>query len=150
MIGYDPFYRSTTGPVARAKPVNGFSFELQNEVQGRSTKLSNSAVRNLIQISESSSGAGEVSYGNAVIITTTITPDNLYSDSKTFGHPYMAIYQGTSAVSSMQIYPYQGAGANVRDFEIRSGFDLGSNNATDWNGINSVFTVTIRSSPQGQ
>lgn len=141
--GYDNLYKSVTGPVARPRAIGGFQFETQYEVQGKAPKLSNAPVQNLIQISEQNTGSGPVSYGNAVIVATTLTPDNLYSQSKTFGHPYLAIYQGTSAVGSMQIYPYQGAGANIRDFEVRSGFDAGPNNSTDWDGINSVFVVTI-------
>ena len=141
--GYDSLYRAITGPVARSKAVGGFKFETQYEVQGKSPKLSNSAVKNLIQVSDRVTGAGVLSYGTAIIVNTNITPDNLYSESKTLGLDYLAIYQGTSAVGSMQIYPYQGAGATVRDYDVKSGYDGGPNNTTDWNGINTVHTVSI-------
>lgn len=141
--GYNHLYKAVTGPISRPRPIGGFVFEQQYEVQGRSPKLSNSAVRNLVQISPRASGGATLEYNASLTFTAALTPENLYSQSKIHGDPYWSIYQGTSAVGSMQIYPNQGAGITDREYEVRSGFDLGTNNDTDWDGINAVNVVNI-------
>lgn len=141
--GYNHLYKAVDGPVARAKQMGGLAFENQYEVQNRAPKLSNSAVRNLIQISPKATGTAMLEYDAALTFVAVLSPSNLYSESKVHADPYWAIYTGTADVAANQIFPHPGSSAADREYEIRSGFDLGTNNNTDWNGINGVHCVTI-------
>ena len=96
--------------------------KLYTAVPRRET-LSSLSVKNLIQISDTASASGTFGNGQSLTITTNLTPNNLFSDARMLATPYVAVYEGTAAVGSMQIYPRYGAGITVGDYTTQSGYD---------------------------
>lgn len=92
-------------------------------VRAQRLKVSQTSIRNLIQRSDTASAVGTVANADSASVTITLTPDNVFNGAAVQGNPYVAIYQGTVAVGSMQIFPSYGSGITVTDWDIHSGFD---------------------------
>ena len=97
-------------------------------------------------IRNTSTATGTASFGTGTWLTIDISlvpraPD--YS-RKQFGFPYVSIYEGTSAVGSMEIFPAQGNGITFGDYRTKSGFDL-----NQYDGTISSYTVSLENVAAG-
>ncbi len=97
--------------------LSGMTFDAQNEVQKSRQRYSG-----LVGTTSISAASGNVGTGNISVYTTWITPK--IRANTNLAIPFVAIYEGTSAVGSMQIYPNIGAGIAAGKFQFTSGFDL--------------------------
>lgn len=108
---------------AKQQFVSGVEFEAHYEVQARRVKTSTAQIDQLVLFSGTATGSGQIASGTHVIVTTTISPRAVFKDQNISGIPMMAIYEGTAAVGSMQLYPGIGAGIAADKFRIASGYD---------------------------
>lgn len=92
----------------------------------------------LVGVSEVATASGTVGSSNRAILTTTLSPSTSLPNTRNMAVPFITIYEGTSAVGSMQLYPGQGAGISAGKFPTDSGYDYAA-----YNGTNSVFRVSI-------
>lgn len=121
----DKFLRPEGSPISRNKGrMTGIEFDRTFEVQATRIKASQASTRNLVQISELGDATGSFDTGQAVALTTTLSPANTFSQARMLATPYVDVYEGTAAVGSMQLYPVMGAGIANGDYEVMSGYDL--------------------------
>lgn len=111
---------------ARQTYVPGVEFEQQFEPQGRYAKFTQVAQDQLVLFSGTATGSGQIGAGTHVIVTTTISPNQVYKEQNIGGDPMLAIYEGTAAVGSMLMYPGIGAGIAAGKFTISAGYDYSS------------------------
>lgn len=121
------------------------SIDNQDRYVVRTGKFKSSATGNnaFIGISNISTAAGTVGANQYAFVNTTIDPINAPNSDQylNFGVPFIAIYEGVSAVGSMIIYPSVGNGISTGKFQCHSGFNYASGL---WTGVNSVWTVTVQ------
>lgn len=120
----------------RKDQTNGIKYLPKVDI--RRVKTSSLSIRDLVQISNAGSAIGTLGSGESVSATTTLTPDNTFSDAKVIGIPYAAIYVGTSAIGSNQLYPNYGSGIDVTQWDLHSGFDY-----NDFNATTEKFTINV-------
>ncbi len=110
-------------PITRPKPVVGYTFDMQNEIQGRLARLSNINVKNFIfQTGTSTASFSIVNNGSASILSSAIN-NPPHSSDPMVGEFYTALYEGTTVSSALQIYPQYGASVNPLSYRIWSGRD---------------------------
>lgn len=141
----DKYFRPLNSPITNNKGrMTGIEFDRTFEVQATRIKASQSATRNLVQISELGEATGSFDTGQAVELATTLAPANTFSQSRMLATPYVDVYEGTAAVGSMQIYPSMGAGIANGDYEVMSGYDL-----ADFDEYIENFKITVENVAAG-
>lgn len=143
--GYNKYLQKINGiSIKEEFFVPGIDFDKQYEVQTKKIRASRVDIQEFIQNSEIATASGTFGNGQAVTVSTTLTPQVPFQNDPNFAIPYVAMYEGTAAVGSMQIYPRQGAGISVGDYNIYSGFDISS-----FNGTNSVWRAHVENVAAG-
>jgi hypothetical protein len=111
-------------PVANRPYTPATTFENEYEVQSRRLHTTSLVAAQLVvntgTVAIGTFGITTASYGS---LTTDLTPLQVYKAQNNMGIPLTAIYEGTAAVGSMQVYPTVGAGITAGKFPIMSGFD---------------------------
>lgn len=128
-LGLDARGRSLTSPSNRfPPPVRGMDFDSGYQIQTKTLRVSQVVSRTGLL-----SAVGTINTASNVTVTATLEP-NEQDRQPNFAIPYIAVFQATSAVGSLQIYPRYGNGILATQYQIHSGFDW-----MQWNGTNSVF-----------
>lgn len=135
---FNKYMMPLNAPITRTSPLPGYNFEIQNEMQGRFMRASLVNIKNFIGNSNSSDITFTVAPNTIQSITTTDSWIPPHQFDKNFTLPYIALYIGTAAVGTNQIYPQIGAGIATGDFNVWSGF-----NYNGWDGIESRWTTSI-------
>lgn len=131
-------------PMARPQPTLGVDFDTSYEIQARKMRVSQTYINNFIQNSGTATASGSFGNGQALNINTGLTPNVPFQNFPNFADPYIALYQGTSAVGSMQIYPFMGSGVVTSNYKVWSGF-----NYTSFDGVGSFYTVHVENVAAG-
>lgn len=109
-------------------------FGASHDVQVRNLQASN-----LVKTSPAGTAQGSgFNTGVSFKITTTLTSKNSTPFTRIMGIPYVAVYVGTAAVGSQQIYPSYGNGILNSQYVVSSGFDYSA-----WTGSNAIFRVNV-------
>lgn len=140
-LGLDPYLRSLNSPSNRITRIPPLQFDSLYEVQTKNVSVSSLNSANLVQLSNGVTASGSVAAGTHVHLNTTLSPNLsvLGTAYKNFANPFVAIYEGTAAVGSMQIFPGFGGGISADKFRFASGFDY----AALGNGTASTYRVRI-------
>lgn len=123
-FGYDRYLRRLTA--FKSDVVTAVDFDSQYEVKTKSSRMSAMLNDNFVVFSNIGTASGSVGAGTRVFATTTLHPGPnvpLADSYRNFGLPLTALYEGTSAVGSMQIFPNQGNGIASDKFRMFAGFD---------------------------
>lgn len=130
---------------ARQQYTPGIQFDALYEVQARRVRASQVVNNQLVQFSGGATGSGTIAASGTTTVTTDLSPTSIYVNQYIQGNPMVAIYEGTAAVGSMQIYPAVGAGISAGKFVCQSGYDYRRWNTTLGTAAVDTFTVTVRS-----
>jgi hypothetical protein len=139
MSDLDAFLRPTNAPITNVRQTIGFQFETSNEVQAKKIKLSNANVENFIGFVPGTVTSGTFGSAATVTYTTTAGFNSPYTYKMLIGIPAIAIYQGSSPIGSMQIYPDLGNGITGSQWNIVSGFN--ADTYRDYDGYNWQYLV---------
>jgi len=142
-IGYDKYFNRVNSLPNRFVGSNMPSIKSPARYELKTGRIQATLRDNgFVDLSGGATSGGTVAAGSYAIVTTTITPNFTPQtlEYRNFGIPYIAVYEGTATVGSMQIYPFYGNGPVKNQFNIHSGFDL---NAPGYTGTNSVFRISI-------
>lgn len=104
--------------------VSGLEFESQYEIQTNRMKSSRINLDGIVKLSGGASGTADFSAGPALNLSTSITFSSPKVEKKTFGHPLVAIYQGTTLTAANQIYPIRGTSVTLGRYEVQGMYDL--------------------------
>lgn len=137
-IGLNPYMMPLNAPITRPSPVAGYNFDMQNEVQGRFIRASLVNIKRFIDLTGTSSAVGTFGSGASLFLSTTLSPDPPHQFDLNFGVPYIAVYQGTAAVGSLQIYPTLGNGIPSGRYHAYGDFDW-----NNWQQFNSVWSGVL-------
>lgn len=139
-IGLNSSLRQLNGPGVAGSVMTGMQFDSSYEVQTKRIKTSQSAITNFWNISEVGTiiGVGPYNNGDWVTLTSLLTPQTPYQQKRTFGTPYISVYEGTVFAPASKIYPQQGSNIGNGDYDVKAGFDL-----SDLDNVNSVFQVNV-------
>lgn len=125
--------------------VPNLNFAAQYEVDTRVTRTSISQTKNLIRsTSIGDASGGPFTDGQSLRATFILNPDNIFSTSRNIAQPEVAVYQGTAAVGSLQIFPSAGAAITPTDYSFWAGFDLEQSSE-----FNSHYVVVINNIAAG-
>jgi hypothetical protein len=138
--------QSPDSPVYRQQKnfVNGVQFESQYEVQTRRVQASQIYIRNFVQLSSSASATGTIGNGTTLTLTSTLSPQTPHQFDPNFAVPFVALYQGTVAIGSAQLYPKIGSGITPGAYTIQGGLDYHT-----YDGTNSVWGGAITDNSAG-
>ena len=148
-VSIDQFFNSVSSPLNAPDKMPGLTFEHQFEVQTNKIKLSQ-----FIGTSTIASATGTVGTAGYVFAQTNLVPTLKNGLKPTqfmnMAQPYVAVYEGTTNVGSMQIFPYVGNGITPNKFICQAGFDWQFwNGTTNSNPAQSYYTVTIYNNTGG-
>lgn len=133
------FLQPSTSPIfSQPSFVPGMDFAMQYQVQARFLRATQTNLKNFIQLSGSASVTGTFGNGALLYLQTTLTPVPPHQNDQNFALPYVALYQGTTATGTGQIYPQLGAGIGTDIYRIYGGLDF-----QNFNGTNSVWSGVI-------
>lgn len=140
-IGLNQNLQGSNSLSTRGSTIIGMSFDREYEIQTKRSKTSQSAVRDFWSNSAVGSAVASGPYGNGewVTLTSTLSAASPFTNRRTFGDPYFTVYEGTSSVGSMKIYPDQGNGIGAGDYKVISGFNPNS----PGDGLNSSWQLTV-------
>lgn len=125
--------------VTNQKMVQGIDFDIGYEVQTNRVRSSRAAFADFINNSGSATVSGSfTATGQTIVVTTTLAANSPYINSQLLAAPQLNVYQGTSIVGSLQMYPGRGAGITIGDYEFNSGYDQQTTN-----GTNIVYRVLL-------
>lgn len=131
-LNLNEYMQDLNSPAAnRTRRVPGVAFDAQYEVQTKNVIGSRLQVKDFIKISNTADAVGTITDGDDILVSLSLTPDNPNYNSKILPVPEMAVYQGLSAVGTLQIWPRAGSGITYGDYSFYSGFDYSA--ATDYN-----------------
>lgn len=136
-LGLDNKLMSRSSLSNRFPVVSGLDFESQYEIQTNRMKSSRVNLDGIVKLSGGASGTADFSAGPSLNLITSITFNTPKISKKTFGHPLVAVYQGTTLTTANQIYPSRGANVTLGRYEVQGMFDLHSYNGTSdiWTGL---------------
>lgn len=129
-MGLDNRMFSVNSLANRFPSISGVDFESQYEIQTSRMKSSRVNLEGLVQITTAGSVSGNFALGSALDINSEISFNQPKQGNKTFGHPFVAIYQGTAAIGTNQIYPIRGAGVTFGRYDINADHDYHRYNGT--------------------
>ncbi len=104
---------------------------------------------NLIGTTDLFAVSGTVANNKNAFAQTIITPQQFtrfnFSENMNMGAPFVAIYEGTAPIRSMQIFPVVGTAITANKFICQAGFDWQTSFGTTAPIISSksVYTVTV-------
>lgn len=110
-------------------------------VQQNSLRTSQVNIKRFVQLSGTASGTVGIGNGTTAFLATSLTPLSPRLYDINFAVPYIALYQGTVAVGSMQIYPTVGSGITPGAYTVQGELDyhgFGTSNPQTlsiWKGI---------------
>lgn len=123
-VAVDKFYRPLESPISKNKgAVPAIEFSARNQIQSRSALLSNVNIKNFIIVSETATASGTIGNGVTLFLSSDLTPDSPHQFEVNHGQPYVAIYQGTAAVSANQIYPVYGSNITPGSYTVQGALD---------------------------
>lgn len=123
---------------ARQEYVPAIQFESNYEVQGQKINASRVNIRNFVQNIATSSGTFAITNNTIVSLSTTARNAVPKLNDPSFALPHVALYLGTAAVGTNQIYPVVGAGIAAGSYNVWSGFD-----AHTFDGTLTTFGVSL-------
>lgn len=131
-INYDKFMLPRDSLITQPRnEVLGIDYALRYDIQSRNPRFSN-----LVAVGGTATGSGQITAGSCVVITTTISPAVFHDNDRILGIPFLAVYEGTTGVGTMQIYPALGSGQVLAPdkFLSHSGYDYGyfDNDNVSW------------------
>lgn len=124
-------------------PQTPWQWGMYQKVQTRQVKVSKINVRNPGTISNLATTVGTAGAGSTLFVIDTLTPQPPHGTEMNFAVPYVAVYQGTSAVIANQIYPILGSNISYGSWTISSDFDWGTFSTSIPGSVISVYTTTI-------
>lgn len=138
-LGLDKNLKKIDSLAVKPQQIQGIDFESDYEIQTKRIRASQSAITDLIRNSGSTTASGSfTNTGQTLVITTTLTPDPSYLNSRLLALPQVNVYQGTAIIGTLQMYPGRGAGITVGDYEFSSGYDQQTTN-----GTNMVYRILV-------
>jgi len=140
----DKYLRPADSPISQNKgATSGIKFDMQNEIQGRFANLSNINIKNFVfQASAGNASFSLVNNGSAVI-TSRASNNPPHQSESMFGQIYTAIYEGTAAVGSLQIFPGYGSGVNPLSYRIWGGRDWQKYNENTTLGDTENYVISL-------
>jgi hypothetical protein len=125
---------------------NTFYLDQLKEIESKSIQLSQIKLVKFCALSNAAAAqtASMLEQNNGVTLTTSLTPVNPPTGYKSFGMPFIAAYEGTAAVGTLQIFPSYGDSSLEGDYYIQNGYDYAS-----YSGTNSVYKLYVRREAAG-
>lgn len=117
------YLQPINSPVTEVRRPNPMNFDVQQEVQGRLARLSNINVKNFIFQSGTADATFGLDNNGSAVIKFSSRNAPPHQSEPMWAQYYAAIFQGTTSVGSLQVYPGHGAGIDPTDYHIYSGFD---------------------------
>ena len=114
---------SLNSPISRQSTTQGLDFETNYDIQTRKLRISQTNINDFITNSDVSTASGTFGTGQALFVSTSLTPNIPYQMFPNFAVPYVAIYQGTAASAAFQIYPTSGGSITPSQYSITGSFD---------------------------
>lgn len=136
MTDFNEYLTAKDSPLIRNE-VGGYKFETQYEVQTNKLNASKINLTELVKRAGAAVQYGTLNAGSALNLSSSITYNQPKSAFKTFGHPQMTLYQGTTLTTANQIYPARGANVTIGRYQVQGDFDIhGYNGTADrWAGL---------------
>ena len=144
--GYDMYGRKLTSHPAMTAGtkqfVNALQFQSGYTVQSKVMSMSALINPTFAAISLPATATGAILGTNRVFVNAILAPNfkPTSADYRNFAIPYMTMYEGTSAVGSMIIYPTEGDGIAVGRWQITGGLNSAYGSYT---GTNSTASYTV-------
>ena len=110
-------------PITEKKGVAPWKMGVDQRLQQNRIITSQVNIKDFIQVSGTASATGAIGNGTTLFLQTALTPEPPHQTDVNFADPYIALYQGTAAVGSLQIYPTLGAGITPGDYTVQGGLD---------------------------
>lgn len=123
--------------LADQKRVPGARFESIYEVQNKILKGSRVNLDGIVKLTAPNSGTADFSLGSALNLASTISFDSPQQNKKTFGHPFVSIYQGSAPLGSNQIYPNRGGSVTIGRYTVQADHNYHNYNGTfdNWQAL---------------
>lgn len=141
------YLQPLNSPATNNQFVIGFDFESKYEVQSRKIKVSTVQIKNFVGLSYGDAGPVTIGNGVTAYLTSVIDPQPPNQNVRVFGHPYVSVYEGTTSIGSMFIWPDKGNGVTDTDYKVEAGFvnDI----SRGFNGTNEAFICRVTNNSGG-
>ena len=110
-------------PIAERKGVPPWKLGADQRLQQNRIITSQINIKDFIQISGTASATGTIENGTTLFLNTSLIPQPPHQTDVNFADAYIAIYQGTASIGSLQIYPTTGAGITPGAYTVQGGLD---------------------------
>jgi hypothetical protein len=112
----------------------GIDFDSRYEVQSGILRSSSVALGSILNESGGTTAIGTFNIGSSFNLTSQLQFNPPYQGIPISGIPYVALYQGTAAIGSNQIWPAKGVGVTNGRYIATGWFDLAT-----WDGTIAVW-----------
>lgn len=120
-----------------------WQFGFNQKIQTKRMKFSVVNINNPGTISNQAVQTGTAGAGSTLFVVDTLVPQPPHGTAMNFAIPYVAVYQGTSAIINNQIYPILGSNINYGSWSIQSDFDFGTFSTFNPGSVISAYTTTV-------
>lgn len=138
---YDEYFNNTNSVINNPVRGSGMDFDAQYTIQSRNVKLSG-----LLKYSNYSTATGAIPNQGAVFGQIVLTPASgmFAPNNGVAGFPLIDIYEGTSVVGSMQIFPQIGSGISPKNkFTCTAGFEYSASTPSSGTPNAIMYAITI-------
>lgn len=141
-------YKNPIGaPISREKTpptkYNPWEFGRNQKIAGKQIRISKLIVKSGFGLSLLGSAIGTITNGGTKRLQSILYPLAPHANELTFGMPYVALYQGTRALSGNQIYPALGGSIGGTAYNVVGGMDYNNFGTFIPGSINSVWSGYI-------
>ncbi len=124
-------------------PVVPWKYGVQQKIQAKRAKFSQINVKNPGTVSNIASATGTIGAGSTLFVIDTLTPQTPHGTEMNFAIPYLAVYEGTSAIPNKQIYPILGGSQSWGSYSFQNDLDWNTFATASPGSVISVNNLTI-------
>lgn len=141
--------RPPIGQNSTVIPVVPWKYGIQQKIQVKQGKFSRVNIKSPGTLSNQATATGTIGAGSTLFVTDTLTPQSPHGTEMNFAIPYLAVYEGTSAIPNRQIYPLLGGSQNWGSYSFQNDFDWNTFSTITPGSIISVANLTIHNNMGG-
>lgn len=135
----DKYQQPINAPVSEDKTppqkYNAWQFGRTQKIAAKQAKFSKINVKNPGSISSLTTLTGTIGAGSTLQFSNTLTPLAPHANEMNYAIPYIAVYEGTAAIPTNQLFPKIGSGKSFGSYSFQ-----GEN---DWNLLSQIAPGSV-------
>lgn len=124
-------------------PMVPWKYGNTQKIQVKQGKFSRINIKNPGTLSNIATQTGTIGAGSTLFVVDTLTPQPPHGTDMNFAIPYVAVYEGTSAIIANQLYPILGGSKSYGSYTISSDFDWGTFSTFVPGSVISAYTTMV-------